>query len=536
MHTGLQTLSAADRNSLREEARTSKAWPFEEARKLVERYSGGFPEKGVLFETGYGPSGLPHIGTFGEVARTTMVRRAFQLLCPDVPTHLVAFSDDMDGMRKVPPHLPNQQLLKAALDLPLTEVPDPFGTHDSFGAHNNARLRGFLDSFGFDYEFRSSTDMYRAGAFDAVLLRILEQYDEVMAVMLPSLRAERQATYAPFLPISPTTGKVLQVPILARDVANGTIRYEDPDSGETVTVPVTGGHCKLQWKADWAMRWVALGVDYEMAGKDLIDSVKLSSKIARVLGARPPEGFNYELFLDGEGAKISKTKGNGLSIEEWLRYAPPESLSYYMYQQPRAAKKLYFGVIPKAMDEYFQSVASYPKQSAKEKLGNPAFHVHGGPPPAYQPPVGFALLLNLVAVSGATDRAMLGEFLKRYAPESDPEGDERLAEMLDAAIAYHRDQVAPTLARRPPDAREREALAELGQWLGTHPEADAEAIQFEVYEIGKRHGFQPLRAWFRALYETLLGASEGPRMGTFFALYGIDNSRKLIADAIGAGG
>ena len=532
MFTGLSTLCANDVQALRDEARNSKAWPFEEARKLGARYPRGFPEAGVIFETGYGPSGLPHIGTFGEVARTTMVRRAFELLYPGVPTRLIAFSDDMDGMRKVPPHLPNQDALRAALDLPLTVVPDPFGTHESFGAHNNARLRAFLDGFGFDYEFLSSTECYRSGRFDATLLKVLHHYDAIMAVMLPTLGAERQATYSPFLPLCPRTGKVLQVPLTARDAEAGTVTYSDPQTGESVTVPVTGGHCKLQWKVDWAMRWVALGVDYEMAGKDLIDSVTLSSKIARILGARPPEGFNYELFLDSEGAKISKTKGNGLTIEEWLRYAPPESLAFYMFQQPRAAKKLYLGVVPKAMDEYFQFVAAFPGQTAKEKLGNPAFHVHGGPPPPYAPPVSFALLLNLVAVSGATDAAMLGAYLKRYAPQCEPEGDPRLKALIDAAIAFHADHVAPTLKRRAPDARERAALADLQAWLAAHRDADAEAIQFEVYETGKRHGFEPLRSWFQALYEILLGSSQGPRMGTFFALYGTDNSRRLIGTAL----
>lgn len=533
MFTGLSTLPADEIHALRDEAMLSKAWPFEEARKLAARYPGGFPEAGVIFETGYGPSGLPHIGTFGEVARTTMVRRAFELLYPGVPTRLIAFSDDMDGMRKVPPHLPNQAQLEAGLDLPLTVVPDPFGTHDSFGAHNNARLRAFLDSFGFDYEFLSSTECYRSGRFDSTLRQVLHHYDAIMAVMLPTLGSERQATYSPFLPISPATGKVLQVPLTARDAGAGTVSYADPDSGEIVTVPVTGGHCKLQWKVDWAMRWVALGIDYEMAGKDLIDSVALSSKIARVLGARPPEGFNYELFLDAEGAKISKTKGNGLTIEAWLRYAPPESLAFYMFQQPRAAKKLYLGVVPKAMDEYFQFVAAFPGQTPKEKLGNPAFHVHGGPPPPYAPPVSFALLLNLVAVSGASDAAMLGAYLKRYAPQCEPESDPRLKALIDAAIAFHADHVAPTLKRRAPDAREHEALSELEVWLAANPDADAEAIQFEVYEIGKRYGFEPLRSWFQALYEILLGSSQGPRMGTFFALYGTDSSRRLIGTALG---
>lgn len=516
---------------MRTEAQASKAWPFEEARKIVARYRQGFPEKGVLFETGYGPSGLPHIGTFGEVARTTMVRRAFELLAPSVPTRLIAFSDDMDGMRKVPPHLPEQEMLRAHLNKPLTDVPDPFGTHDSFGAHNNARLRSFLDTFGFEYEFLSATECYRSGKFDGTLLAVLRHYDEIVAVVLPTLGAERQATYAPFLPICPRTGEVLQVPLIARDVEAGTISYADPETGEIITLPVTGGHTKLQWKVDWAMRWVALGVDYEMAGKDLIDSVTLSSKIARILGSRPPEGFNYELFLDEEGAKISKTKGNGLTIEEWLRYAPPESLALYMYQQPRAAKKLHLGVIPKAMDEYYQFVSAFPKQTSKEQLGNPVFHIHGGPPPSEVPPVSFALLLNLVSVAGSSDPSMLGAYLQRYAPDCNPE-QPQLKALLEAAIAFHRDRVAPTLHRRAPDARESAALTDLDRWLAENAGGDAEAIQQEVYEVGKRHKFEPLRTWFQALYEILLGSSQGPRMGTFFALYGVENSRELIRSAL----
>ncbi len=531
METGLAAFSLEELAALRAEARENRAWPFEEARKLVARYPEGFPAGGVLFETGYGPSGLPHIGTFGEVARTTMVRRAFELMCPGVPTRLVAFSDDMDGMRKVPPGLPSEELLAAHLDRPLTAVPDPFGTHDSFGAHNNARLRAFLDRFGFDYQFLSATDCYRSGRFDRVLLLILERYEEVRDVVLPTLGPERRATYSPFLPLCPRTGRVLQVPIVERDLAAGTIGYDDPETGERVTVPVTGGHVKCQWKVDWAMRWVALGVDYEMAGKDLIDSVTLSSRIARILGARPPEGFTYELFLDAEGAKISKTRGNGLTIEEWLAYAPPESLALYMYQQPRVAKKLHAGVIPKAMDDYFQFATAFASQPAKERLGNPVFHVHNGPPPPL-PPVSFSLLLNLVAAAGQANPHLIGEYLQRYAPACDPVGDLRLAAMIEHALAFHRDHVARTLARRAPDPREAAALAELDRWLADHPDAPAEAIQDEVYEIGKRHGFQPLRAWFQALYEVLLGRSEGPRMGTFIALYGPANTRRLIAESL----
>ena len=365
--------------SLRELAETSNAWPFEEAKKIVARLKKK-PKDEVIFETGYGPSGLPHIGTFGEVARTTMVRHAFRVLTDDkIKTRLIAFSDDMDGLRKVPDNVPNKDMLAAHLGKPLTQVPDPFSNdYPSFGAHNNARLRAFLDTFGFDYEFMSSTDCYKSGKFDAALMTVLERLDKVMAIMLPSLREERAQTYSPFLPISPRTGIVLQVPIVDHDAKAGTITYEDPDTQERVTTPVTGGHCKLQWKPDWAMRWVALGIDYEMAGKDLIDSVKLSGEIARALGGQQPEGFNYELFLDEKGQKISKSKGNGLTIDEWLRYASPELLSLFMYQNPRAAKRLYFDVIPRAVDEYQQFLDAYPKQEGKQRLGNPVWHIHSG--------------------------------------------------------------------------------------------------------------------------------------------------------------
>src|SRR5689334_14869286 len=397
--------------SLREIAELSHAWPFEEARKIVARLKRKpkpNPKDEVIFETGYGPSGLPHIGTFGEVARTSMVRHAFRVLTDDkIKTRLIAFSDDMDGLRKVPDNIPNKELVAQNLGKPLTRVPDPFGTHDSFAAHNNARLRAFLDQFGFDYEFMSSTACYTSGRFDEALLKVLAHFDQVMAIMLPSLREERAQSYSPFLPISPATRAVLQVPVIGHDAEAGTITYEDPDTREQVTTPVTGGRCKLQWKPDWAMRWVALGVDYEMAGKDLIDSVKLSSRIARVLGAEPPAGFNYELFLDENGQKISKTRGNGLTIEQWLSYASPESLSSFMFQKPTAAKRLYFEVIPRTVDDYLGFLESYPRQTWKERLGNPAWHIHSGAPPepevlaeaAGQATISFAMLLNLATVS-----------------------------------------------------------------------------------------------------------------------------------------
>src|SRR3954470_14516630 len=444
--------------SLRELAETSNAWPFEEAKKIVARLKKR-PKDEVIFETGYGPSGLPHIGTFGEVARTTMVRHAFRVLTDDkVKTRLIAFSDDMDGLRKVPDNIPNKDLVAAHLNKPLTKVPDPFGTHASFGAHNNARLRAFLDQFGFDYEFLSSTECYASGQFDATLLKVLERFDAVMEIMLPSLREERAQTYSPFLPISPRTGEVLQVPIIAHDAKAGTITYEDPEIKEPVTTPVTGGRTKLQWKPDWAMRWVALGVDYEMAGKDLIDSVKLSSEICRALGGTPPEGFNYELFLDEKGQKISKSKGNGLTIDEWLRYASPESLSLYMYREPKAAKRLYFDVIPRHVDEYQQFLEGYQRQDAKQRLSNPVWHIHSGSPPKPDMPITFSMLLTLVSSSNAENADTLWGFIRRYRPGVTPQTHPNLDALVGYAIHYFRDFVLPAKKFREPSEAERAAL------------------------------------------------------------------------------
>lgn len=515
-------------SDLRDAAMSSKAWPFEEARRVLKRYETAPPEKGyVLFETGFGPSGLPHIGTFGEVARTTMVRRAFEAIS-DIPTRLICFSDDMDGLRKVPGNVPNQTQMAEDLNLPLTKVRDPFGTHESFGAHNNARLRAFLDEFGFEYEFASSTEYYAAGRFDETLLVALDRYDRIMEIMLPTLGPERRETYSPFLPVSPKTGHVLQVPVLERNVAAGTIVYEEPD-GERVEVPVTGGHVKMQWKPDWAMRWAALGVDYEMSGKDLIDSVTQASKICRALGKAPPETLSYELFNDEHGQKISKSKGNGLSMEEWLTYAAPESLSYFMYLKPKTAKRLYFDVIPKAVDEYHQQLRAYADQDEVQKLANPVFHIHGADVPGSDMVVPFAMLLNLASVSGAEDRDTMWGFIRRYAPEAGPGTHPHLDEAAGFAVRYYNDFVKPGKHYRAPDDRERAAMEELVQrlrdWEGG---TDPEELQSMVFAVGKAHGFEPLRDWFKALYEVLLGASQGPRFGGFIALYGIAESIALI--------
>ena len=509
-----------------------KSWPFEEAAKVVQRLatSGGGE---ALFETGYGPSGLPHIGTFGEVARTSWVRHAYTTLTGK-PSRLIAFSDDMDGLRKVPDNVPNKELLQAHLGQPLTRVPDPFGTHDSFGAHNNARLRAFLDGFGFEYEFASSTQYYREGRFDAALLRVLALHEEIVAVILPTLGAERQATYSPFLPLHPRTGVVMQVKVEKLDPTAGTIAWRDPEDGTWFETPVTGGHAKLQWKADWAMRWHALGIDYEMSGKDLIDSVRLSGRICRILGSEPPAGFTYELFLDENAQKISKSKGNGLSVEEWLRYAPPESLAQFMFNQPQRAKRLYFDVIPKAVDEYLANAEKARVQEAPDVMANPAWHIHAGPVPhTAHSPLSFAMLLNLASVVNARTPDILWGFIRRYNPHATPETMPFLAGLVGYALVYFRDFVAPKKAFRDPDATERAALGELADVLAALPaETPAEDIQTHIYEVGKRHPFAELRAWFGCLYQVLLGQQEGPRFGQFVALYGIAETVALIREAL----
>jgi lysyl-tRNA synthetase, class I len=520
-------------------AQSSKSWPFEEARRLAKRYPNGKRDAAgvlvpVLFETGYGPSGLPHIGTFQEVLRTTMVRRAYELLTGGHPTRLVAFSDDMDGLRKVPDNIPEPEMLRNNLGKSLTSIPDPFGTHESFAAHNNARLCAFLDRFGFDYEFVSSTDMYRSGAFDEALKNVLRNYQAIMDVMLPTLRAERAATYSPVLPISQTSGVVLQVPVEVLDPETGMVAFED--AGVRVEQSILGGGAKLQWKPDWGMRWAALGVDYEMYGKDLTDSGVLGGKIARILGGHRPEGMIYELFLDERGEKISKSKGNGLTIDQWLTYGTEESLAFYIYREPKSAKSLHTGIIPRAVDEYEQFRASYAGQEPDKQLGNPVHHIHNGAVPADGPPVTFGLLLNLCGVLGGGATAeQVWAYLGNYVSGASAATHPGLDALIGHALAYNRDIVAPTLNRRAPTAAEAGALGALDAALAQLGDgAEAEAIQTAVYEIGKdeAHGFASLRDWFRALYEILLGSEQGPRMGSFIALYGVANTRNLIAEAL----
>ena len=551
----IETLSANLRNDpVYQAAQVSKSWPFEEARKVMKRYPQGKRDAAgalvpVVFETGYGPSGLPHIGTFTEVLRTTLVRRAYEELTRDAmghsaPTRLIAFSDDMDGLRKVPDNVPNKDVLTANLGKPLSRIPDPFGTHDSFAAHNNALLRNFLDRFGFDYDFVAASDRYNSGGFDDALRNVLRHYDAIMAIMLPTLREERRKTYSPVLPVSPTTGAVLQVPIEVVDADAGLVRFTDAD-GRVIEHSVLGGWSKLQWKVDWAMRWVALGVDYEMCGKDLTDSATQSGKIAQVLGGRRPDGLIYELFLDEKGEKISKSKGNGLTIEQWLEYGSEESLGFYLYREPKSAKSLHVGIIPRAVDEYWQFREKLAAQPVEQQLGNPVWHLlrtggyHGGPNTSGAGdslPVTYGLLLNLVCVLGAgASRDQVWSYLGNYVANADPAAHPALDALVTRALAYNRDFIAPTLQRRAPSPNEAAALTALDSALaGMAADAGAEAFQTMVYEVGKdpAFGFESLRDWFKALYETLLGSAQGPRMGSFIALYGLANTRALIAEAL----
>ncbi len=515
-------------SALRDAAMKSKAWPFEEARALLKRAEDGAATKGyVLFETGYGPSGLPHIGTFGEVARTTMIRRAFELIS-DIPTRLICFSDDVDGMRKVPENVPQPEMLRQFMQMPLTSVPDPYGEYPSFGDHKNAMLRRFLDTFGFEYEFISATEFYRSGQFDDTLRLACERYDAIMAIMLASLREERQQTYSCFLPIHPETGRVLYVPIKHVDPKEATITFDDAD-GREWTLPVTGGQVKLQWKPDFGARWAALGVDFEMYGKDHSTNTPIYDGICEVLGGRKPNHYSYELFLDEHGQKISKSKGNGLTIDEWLTYAATESLSYFMYQKPKTAKRMHFDVIPKAVDDYHQQLRAYASQDADGQVNNPVWHIHHGKPPVSKMVVPFAMLLNLASVAGAKDKAGLWGFIQRYAPEASPEANPDLDAAAGFALRYFDDFVAPTRVFRAPNDKERAAMEDLvGRLRAWDGGLDAEALQTMVFAVGTEHGFEPLRDWFTAMYEVLLGASQGPRFGGFIALYGVAETIGLI--------
>jgi lysyl-tRNA synthetase class 1 len=512
----------------------SKAWPFELAKKILQRLDGKTPKKGyVLFETGYGPSGLPHIGTYCEVVRTQMVRNAFEKIS-DIPTKLIVVSDDMDGMRKIPGNLPNTEMLESHIQKPLTEVPDPFGEEGSYGEYMNKRLRGFLSDFDFEYEFHSATDLYKTGKFDEFLLKALEKYDQIMSIMLPTLGEERQQTYSPFLPICARTGRVLYVPVVNRDVEKGTISYLDPDTNEEIEIPVTGGHCKLQWKPDFGMRWAALDVDFEMYGKDHLANSKLYRQICRVVGGKGPTEFCYEMFLDEHGKKISKSKGNGVSIEDWMKYAPVESLSFYMFQTPNRAKKMYFSIIPKSVDEYITFVEKYHEAEGVDKINNPAWHIHNGDVPKYDlGGITFNLLLNLACVSNPEDKNALWGFIEKYATNLNREDAKFLDRLAGHAVRYYKDFVKANKKYRDLEDSDIALLEEVKlELMQVSDHFAPEEIQSIFYRVGKSSSYENLRDFFKMIYEGLLGQEQGPRLGSFVKLYGVKQTIKLIEEKI----
>ncbi len=506
----------------------TNAWPFVEARKLIKERQKIYEKKQkITLQTGYGPSGLPHIGTFGEVARTTMMVNAIKQIT-DIPTEIITFSDDMDGLRKIPENIPNKDILEKNLHKPLTNVPDPFKKFKSFGEHNNEMLKSFLNKFKFNYTFKSSTDTYQKGHFNDTLLLVLEKYDKILDIILPTLGKERQKTYSPFLPICPTTGKVLEVPIIEIKKNEGKIIYKN--GNEKIETEIINGKCKLQWKVDWAMRWYTFDVDYEMYGKDLIESAILSSKICQTLGKKEPNGFAYEMFLDEKGEKISKSKGNGITIEQWLNYASPESLSLYMYQNPKRAKKLYADVVPKAVDEYLMNIDKFSEQNDKQKILNPVWHIHNGNPPKEKSIMPFSVLLNLVGTSNATDKDVLWKFIKKYKKDIKVSEHPILDSLVEYALKYFEDVVKPNKKYRKPNVKEKKALEDLVQRLKDCKEQmDPEAIQTIVYSVGKDNGYaENLREWFKAIYEIVFGDQDGPRMGFFISFFGIKESIQLI--------
>jgi lysyl-tRNA synthetase class 1 len=517
-----------------EDMTNSKAWPFVEAKRIYDAIGGKVPEKGyVLFETGYGPSGLPHIGTFAEVTRTIMVRKAFEQLC-DIPTKLICFSDDMDGLRKIPGNIPNQEMVAEHLGKPLSVIPDPFGETESFGHYMNAKLRSFLDKFGFEYEFYSATEYYQSGKFDHMMVRAIEKYDEIMALMLPTFREERRKTYSPFMPICPETGVVLQVPIEKVSLENKSVSYRN-DSGELVEVLVTGGNCKLQWKPDFGMRWSALDVNYEMYGKDHRPNAEIYSKICKILGGNPPVQFFYELFLDEEGSKISKSKGNSISVDEWMHYAPIESMSLFMFQSPNKAKRLHFDILPKSVDEYITFNKKYhAEEDLQKKLANPVYHIHHGDVPAVETyGISFSLLLNLASVCNPDDKSVLWSFISQYAPDATPENAAYLDHMTIFAVNYYNDFVVSKKDYLVANDNQKALLKQISAMLsGLSGAETGEEIQNEIYAIGREAGYENLRDFFKEIYQILLGQTQGPRLGSFFKLYGINETIKLIESKI----
>ncbi len=510
----------------------TSAWPIVEAKKILRERKFQIEKKGkITLQTGYGPSGLPHIGTFGEVARTSMIVNALSHLT-DLPTEILTFSDDMDGLRKVPDNVPQKELLEKNLHKPLTQVPDPFQKYSSFGEHNNIMLKKFLDSFSFKYSFKSSTDLYKTGFFNSSLKVILKNYDGIMNIILPTLGKERQKTYSPFLPICPETGHVLEIPVEEIDREKSRIIFNN--NGKKLEKSIFDGNCKLQWKVDWAMRWYALDVDFEMYGKDLIESAILSSKIVKLIGKTNPSGFAYELFLDEKGEKISKSKGNGITIDQWLEYASPESLSLYMYQNPKRAKKLYKEIVSKAVDDYLELIEKAKTQNETQLLMNPLWHVHNSNVPKENMIMSFSMLLNLVETSNVDKKELLWKFVKKYKPSISEKNHPIFDNLVGYAIKYFNDVIKKQKKYKKPNKAEKLALEALVETLDKcNDDMKPEEIQTMIYSTGKENGYsENLRDWFKLIYEVVFGNENGPRMGFFISFFGVKETKDLVINKI----
>ena len=510
----------------------TNAWPFVEAKKILRERKKFIDQKGkIVLQTGYGPSGLPHIGTFGEVARTAMLVNALNHIT-DLPKEIITFSDDMDGLRKIPDNVPNKGQLVQSLHKPLTNVPDPFGKFKSFGEHNNEMLKNFLNKFNFNYTFKSSTELYKSGFFNSTLQLILENYQGIMDIIIPTIGKERQKTYSPFLPICPETGVVLEIPVLEINKENSKIIFDN--NGKKLEQSILDGNCKLQWKVDWAMRWYALDVDFEMYGKDLIESAILSTKIIKLLGKNNPSGFSYELFLDEKGEKISKSKGNGITIDEWLEYASPESLSLFMYQNPKRAKKLYREIVPKAVDEYLEFIEKSKTQNELQLLMNPVWHVHNGKMPKEEMVMSFSMLLNLVETSNANSKDLLWKFVKKYKINILEKNYPIFDKLVGYAIKYFNDVIKQNKKYKKPNEIEKKALEALIKVLeNCNDQMQPEEIQTKIYSVGKENGYsENLRDWFKLIYEVVFGDENGPRMGFFISFFGVNETKQLIKNKI----
>jgi lysyl-tRNA synthetase class 1 len=517
------------------------SWPFIEAQKIAARVKKQDLPDPIVFETGFGPSGLPHIGTFAEVARTVFVKNAFEHLTGR-PAVIYAFCDDMDGLRRVPKNLPNQDRLAEHLGKPLSAIPDPFGCCESYSDHMENELVKLLNHYKFDYQLKSSTREYKSGVFNPGLHLILENAEPIKQIIIPTLKEENRENWSPFFPVCANCGRIYTTRVTGYFPEQDTISYECVESfgdefkvqgcGHKQETSILDGAVKVGWKVDWALRWFSYQVTYEMYGKDLIDSALQSGRIKRLLGGWPPEGMTYEMFLSEEGKKISKSIGEGLSIDTWLKYAPIESLLYYLFQNPRKQRRLYFDIIPKNVDEYLAELVRYPGLSEKDKSDSVLWQIErsGHDVPVYTSGINFSLINNLISGMGSDNKNLLLDYLKRYDPKVS-ENKKTVSDLLDSGLNYFRNFIEPQKKYRKPTREEAEILKELKSRLDQYKGEDEDEIQAMVFDVARDKGIEPPDL-FKTIYQVLLGQDRGPRFGTFTKLIGKDRMKDLIQEKI----